>query len=327
MSISKIRVSIEKKKLDLRVNWKLSRNETLYKENFFITITDGKFSGTGEIAPNIRYQENEELILENFSKFQKLDLESLSLQEHIQQENFCHSFKFGASSAVVHFHSQRTKRSIHELLGIDAPESISTSFSIPIMEEEKLPDYIESIKRFSFIKVKINKDNAISFVKEISRHTDKPLRVDGNEAWDSLGEYLEFENAVKELNIQFIEQPFKASMVETYQKLKPISLFEIMADESIESDVDMKEIGSQFHSVNIKLMKASSYQNAISLLREAKKYNLKTMIGCMIESSLGISSALQISSLGNYFDLDGSLLLKNDPYNLTLESEGSLRLN
>ena len=182
------------------------------------------------------------------------------------------------------------------------------------------------MKEFSYIKVKVNKENSISFVKKIASCTNKPLRVDGNEAWNSLEDYLIFEDAIKDINIEFIEQPFKASMIETYKSLKPISRFQIMADESIETNVDMESIASQFHSVNIKLMKASSYKNTISLLTEAKSYGLKTMIGCMIESSLGISCALQLTSLGDYFDLDGSLLLKNDPYKMIHLEDGSLSL-
>ena len=215
----------------------------------------------------------------------------------------------------------------YDLEGIN--NHIKKNNEIIIIEFEELTniiDYINQIKRFPFIKIKVDNKNAVSFVKSIAKFTDKPLRVDGNEAWESLEEYLFFENEVKDLNIQFIEQPFPSTRVDLYTQLKSISKFDIMGDESIEDNADFEKLSLQFHSINIKLMKASGYYNAIFLLKEAKKYKLKTMIGCMIETSVGISSAIQLSSLADYFDLDGSLLLKNDPYNKFIEKNGQLSL-
>jgi L-alanine-DL-glutamate epimerase-like enolase superfamily enzyme len=319
-----MKIELIEKELELRVNWKLSRNETTVKNNFFIII-ENEF--IGEIAPNIRYGEKVATIKENFNLLMKEDITLKDLKVIWSKNDYCHSFKFGVESALVAFEADKNKQSISNYLKINDPlENIPTSFSIPIMEEQMLEDYIAKIERFPFIKIKVNKNNAISFVNSIAKYTDKPLRVDGNEAWENLEEYLIFENEIKDLNIQFIEQPFPASSSEEYIKLKPISKFEIMGDESIEENADFEKLSLQFHSVNIKLMKASGYYNAIKLLKEAKKYKLKTMIGCMIETSIGISSAIQLSSLADYFDLDGSLLLKSDPYNKIFEKNGKLSL-
>jgi L-alanine-DL-glutamate epimerase-like enolase superfamily enzyme len=321
-----MKISISKKELELKVNWKLSRNETLVKENFFITAEDGGYKGMGEIAPNIRYGETSDVIISDFEKIKNIKFDSKLFSKQIKQLNLCHSFSFGLESALVHLESIKANVSVFEYLNLAEPPKVSTSYSVPIMEECELKEYLQKIERFDYIKIKVSRDNAESFVKAIARLTDKPLRIDGNEAWDNLESYLIFEKSIEHLNIQFIEQPMKSSMVEEYKKLKPISKFEIMADESIESDVDMQLISQQFHSVNIKLMKASGYHNAIKLLTEAKSLGLKTMIGCMIETSLGISSAINIASLGDYFDLDGSLLIKNDPYDLIQESKGILKI-
>jgi L-alanine-DL-glutamate epimerase-like enolase superfamily enzyme len=319
-----MKIELIEKELELKVNWKLSRNETTVKNNFFIVIEDVFI---GEIAPNIRYNETPKLIKANFIQLQKHLIELQNLEQIWEQGSYCHSFKFGVESALVAYEAFQNNQSISDFLKIPKPlNKIPTSFSIPIMEENLLEAYIAKIDRFPFIKIKVNKDNAISFVKSIASFTNKPLRIDGNEAWNSIEDYLKFENKIKDLNIQFIEQPFPAKNVDDYIKLKSISRFEIMGDESIEENVDFDLLSKQFHSVNIKLMKASGYFNAIRLLKEAKKYKMKTMIGCMIETSIGISSAIQLSSLGDYFDLDGSLLLKSDPYNRIFESLGELSL-
>ena len=319
-----MKIELIEKELELKVNWKLSRNETTIKNNLFIVV-ENEF--IGEIAPNIRYGETVELIKSNFNNLLKERVSLNSLNEIWKGSHYCHSFKFGVESALVAFEAYKSKQSISAFLKIEDPlENIPTSFSIPIMEEHLLEDYINQIKRFPFIKIKVDNKNAVSFVKSIAKFTDKPLRVDGNEAWESLEEYLFFENEVKDLNIQFIEQPFPSTRVDLYTQLKSISKFDIMGDESIEDNADFEKLSLQFHSINIKLMKASGYYNAIFLLKEAKKYKLKTMIGCMIETSVGISSAIQLSSLADYFDLDGSLLLKNDPYNKFIEKNGQLSL-
>ena len=137
---------------------------------------------------------------------------------------------------------------------------------------------------------------------------------------------MKFYEKVKYLPIEFIEQPFPASMKEEYKELKKIINHELMADESIEDVADFSELSLMFHSINIKLMKTGSYFKARDLMKEAKKYQMKCMVGCMIETSLGISSAMNLASFGDYFDLDGSLLLKNDPYSMIKEENGNIIL-
>ena len=318
---------LEKIKLDLKVNWKLSRNETLFKENFIFKIINDDKVFSGEIAPNIRYNETAEKIQQDFDNFLKDYAVTDDISSFLYTTQYSHSFQFAVESAFVHFNSALSECSVSGYLGLEDPEAIYTSYSIPIMEEDKLKDYIEQIQRFKYIKIKVNKDNAVSFVKSIARLTSVPLRIDGNEAWTDLDSYKNFEEEIKDINVQFIEQPFSASMIEEYIALKPVSRFEIMGDESIEQVVDFDLIAKQFHSINVKLMKAGGYSKAIDLLTGAKKRGLKTMLGCMIETSLGISSAMNLASLADYFDLDGSLLIKKDPFNLITESNGSLSLN
>ena len=305
----------------MRVNWKLSRNETLFKENFIITLKEKGQEAQGEIAPNIRYQETPQKISSDFDELtQRLKTEKLD--SILNSNNFCNSFNFAVDSALIHLRAKEKELKVYEFLSLTKPSPIQTSYTVPIMEEDELADYLKKIERFNFIKIKVNKDNSISFCKAIAKLTNKALRIDANEGWDSLEDYLKFEAAISDLNVEFIEQPFPSDRVDLYKNLKAISKYLIIADESITNTVDFDEIESCFHGINVKLMKAGSYSQAISFLKEAKKRNLKTMLGCMIESSLGISCALNLYELVDYFDLDGSLLIKNDPYNLILEENG-----
>ncbi|MCT4640762.1 MAG: hypothetical protein N4A33_00590 [Bacteriovoracaceae bacterium] len=320
-----MKVFLEKIKLELKVNWKLSRNESLFKENYILKLEDKKFVSFGEIAPNIRYEETKELIENNFLTL-KQRLKTQTLTCIINCNNFCNSFSFALSSAYTHLEAKKKNLETWKFLELQHPIKVKTSFSVPIMEEGLLRDYLKSLKRFYYIKIKVNQENAIRFVSVVSKLTKSALRIDANEGFDSLEKYLEFEKSLDGLNIDFIEQPFKAKDVELYKRLKPISKYPIIADESVEDDMDIETIKECFDGINVKLMKARSYENAIRLLRLARENGLKTMIGCMIETSLGISCGLNLASLCDYFDLDGSLLIKNDPYDLIEEKNGFLSI-
>ena len=136
----------------------------------------------------------------------------------------------------------------------------------------------------------------------------------GYEAWTNVEDFFKFEQKIKHLNIEFIEQPFFAKDFHLYKDCKNKTHFPMMADESCTSDVDIQKLSHGFHMLNIKLMKTGGPLLAIKQLNEARALGMKTMIGCMIETGLGISQAKYLASLCDYFDLDGNLLLQEDPY-------------
>lgn len=321
-----MKLNIEHFKLYLKVNWKLSRNEALHKDNFVITLSNNGLEGRGEVAPNIRYGETPESILNDFN-----GLPSFSSPEEMIKycldSNLAHSLKCGLNCAATELIAKKSSKSIEEVLGISVSESpLLTSISVPIMESSLLDGYLSGLKRFSFVKVKVGEENAVGLVRAISKITSRPLRIDANEGFTSAENFLSFAKDVENCNIQFVEQPFPAADVESYKKIRGQCSFEIMADESIEDHADFSQLAQLFDSVNIKLMKTGGYHKALELIAQAKKHGMKVMLGCMIESSLGIACAMRLASLGDYFDLDGSLLIKDDPFGLIEEKEGRLTL-
>jgi len=317
-----INITFKKYQLDLKVNWKISRNESLFKENYICEITDGARVGLGECAPNVRYGESTELIESQIELIQKCS-SVVELKNLFGTYSFAHSLECATRDALLNFEVD----DLYSYLKISPYQSMSTSFSIPILKKEEIADYVKRNHEYDVYKIKITNLKDVDLVKELSLQTNKPIRIDANEGFLSLKEYLEFENEIKDLNIELIEQPMPSSMLDEYIELKKETRFNIMADESIEKDVDFKELVLGFHSVNIKLQKCGGMENAAELAKEAKKHNLKVMFGCMIETSLGISHALNLSSIADYLDLDGSLLLKNDPFNLISLDGGKIKLN
>ncbi len=318
---------IEPLKLELKYTWKISRNSSDFKQNFVVVCTDGKLDGLGEIAPNIRYGETSEKILSSFEKV-KVFLKIASNLSHTEFEHklsllqIPNSLKFGIESAYVMYLARKANKSIPEFLNIKQNDKIHTCYTLPIMPLNELKEFYEEyeLERFSFLKVKVNAENALENVSKISEFTKQTLMIDGNEAWTNPDEVIKFE-------IEFIEQPLPSSEIDAYKYLKSKSALPVMADESAIDYPNFDELAMQFHGINMKLMKAGSYINGLRIIEESKKRNLKTMVGCMVESTLGISSAFYIAALTDYADLDGCLIVANENFNLLKEKKGQFELN
>ncbi len=323
-----IRFDLEKIKLPLQYSWAISRGSTDFKENFFVHVYSGNVKGRGEIAPNKRYGETPELIEKQFDIFARaynedeLSIEAFS--QFLEKSELCQSLKFGLESAYTHCLLNKEGQSVHSYFNLEKPGALKTSFSIPILKLEKVRDLIEQKKQFHVLKIKVDHQSAYELVDFVSRYTSLPLRIDANEAFDDYDQLMNFLSKLKEKNIEFIEQPFPSHMENEYKTLKKESPYMIFADESIINNANFQKLSQQFHGVNVKLMKAGGYQKAVELLKKARENGLKTMLGCMIETSLGIFSAMELSSLADYYDLDGHLHLKQDPIGCIAEDRGFL---
>lgn len=313
-------ISLEKIHLPLKVNWKLSRNETTFKENFIVHLQTDLGDFRSEIAPNIRYGETLESITKQFSDWKEhtnCSLMSLGNDLH-------HSLRFGLESVLLSYEAQKKGVNLADYLGLSPWVKKETSFSMPIIPVGEIKEYLEKITRFHHLKIKVNAETGTEMLLEIAKYTQAKLRVDGNEAWSDYDEFMRFQDRVSHLNIELMEQPFPSRCVDEYKALKPLSRFELLADESIEDVGDFEELSKQFHAINIKLMKTGSLIRAKELIARANEYSMKTMLGCMIETSIGISYGMLFSGMVDYLDLDGYLLIKDEPFRLIKEEEGIL---
>lgn len=303
---------IKKINLKLKTTWKISRNSSDEKENFIISFNGHE----SEVAPNVRYYEDSKLIESHFKELKKTTKMNLT---------WANSFQSAINNVLL---KHENNGDLYKALDIPKVEAVKTSFSIPIMEPDQVQDYLKKNSQFHFYKLKVSDENSFHLLQEVVKQTDKPIRVDANEGFKSLEAYLDFQNKIKDFNIEFIEQPFPVGMKEAYKSLYPQSLFPVIADESVLLDFKGEEFQKMFHGINIKIMKCRGLETAKRLLLKGKQFGLKTMVGCMIESSLGISEAMSLAALADYIDLDGSLLVENDPYaHLIRVEEGHLILN
>jgi L-alanine-DL-glutamate epimerase-like enolase superfamily enzyme len=207
------------------------------------------------------------------------------------------------------------KKPLYALWGLDPTQNPPTSFTIGI---DKLDIVIEKTKQaaeFKFLKIKLGGSNDKPIIEAIRSVSNQPLFVDANQGWKSKEEALHMIEWLAPQNVILVEQPMLKSQRDDMEWLKQRSCLPLIADESVQRLGDIETVKSLFHGINIKLMKCTGLNEARAMITEARKYNLKILLGCMTETSCGISSAAQIASLADWCDLDGALLIKNDPFN------------
>lgn len=325
-----MKIWLEKIHLDLKVNWKLSRNQTTFKENFIVHLKTSDSHFRSEIAPNIRYGETEANILTEFEDWlSNVSVASItdidSLKEALLPIKL-HSLRFGLESAILSYLAASEKKSLREYLSLPDTKSAATSFSMPIIPVNEIADYLKPLSRFHSLKIKVNAETGQDMLREIRKYTSAKLRVDANEGWTDLDQFMKFQESLSGMNIELIEQPFPSSMTSEYKELKKHTPYRLLADESIEDVGNFSELSKQFHAVNIKLMKTGSLIKARDLLLEAKSYQMDAMMGCMIETTIGISYGMLFTGMVEYVDLDGFLLIKDEPFKLVDETDGLLAL-
>jgi glutamate racemase len=321
--------SIRELELELKFPWALSRGVSEKKTNLIIKVGKDDLFGEGEIAFNDRYDESKEDILKGFNKFIEVGgaVESLeSLINIIMGIEIPASLRFGIESAFVHYLSALSGKAVHQLLGVNRVNSVETSFSIPIMPIGQFEGFISehNLGRFSSIKIKVNDENCVDAVTELRRIYEGKIRIDANEAWKDPEQVLKAAETMLSHSVDFIEQPMPAWCHDEYLYLKKNISIALFADESLTFQDVNDYYKERFDGVNIKLMKSGGYMKALQQIKRARDIGLKTMMGCMIETSLGISSAINVAFAMDYYDLDGCLLIKDDPYNLIIEEKGRL---
>ena len=322
--------SVEKFDLPLRFDWKISRGSSQQKTIFILRIQQGKYQGLGEVAFNKRYGESEESIDKGLKEFIQKSEKISRLEDllaFMEELKLDYSLRFGIESAWTRLEARIKNVSVARYLGLKEVRSVKSSFSLPIMETGQIAEFIESLqlKRFSTLKVKVN-ENAVETVREVAKHYSGPLRIDPNEVWTDPDQVLRFIEAIKGIELEFLEQPLPAGLDDELLYLKKKSSVVLVADESLTHEGVTSYHADRFHGVNVKLMKAGGFVPALNQLRKARELGMKTMLGCMIETSVGISAAMELAQDVNYLDLDGFLLLKEDPFGLVREAGGELFL-
>ena len=317
-------------RIELKHTFGISRSENEWYDVLFIYIKDGAIIGRGEAAPSVRYDETIQKIIPIIKNSIRLpdDLtDRKTIWEFIRPQLMgIKALEAGFSMALWDWWGQKIGRPIFELLSVKSKMLPLTSYTISIGGFDELGAKLEEAKPYSILKVKLGTPKMDKeIITEIRRHTEKLIRVDANEGWTE-DVALEMSFWLADRNIEFIEQPFPAKDLNSSIELKKKSPLEIFADENSLNSNDIKPIRHAFHGINIKLMKCGSLEEGKKMIDVARENGLKVMLGCMVETSVGITNASHLAGEVDFVDLDGNLLIKNDPYSGVLVNNGRLVL-
>lgn len=201
-------------------------------------------------------------------------------------------------------------RQLHEIWGLDTENSPETDYTIGIDSIENMVNKMKE-KPWPVYKIKVGVPNDIEMVTELRKHSESIFRVDANAGW-TLEEALQKIPVLKHLGVEMVEQPLAKDNWEEMKILYEASALPLFADESCVTEADVEKCAGHFHGINIKLTKCSGITPARRMIEKARALNLKIMLGCMNESSVGTAAIAQLAPLVDYVDMDGTLLLAED---------------
>jgi len=287
-----------------------------------VRLTDAGTAGLGEAPTTRRYKESVERI-EEFLK--RVDATKLSFGDVEGTTAYLDtlapvsvSAKCAINTALLDGAARLARKPIYDLLGLGFTEKKHvTSLTIGIDSPEKIREKTMDAAAYPALKIKLgvpeDREN-MAAVRSVA--PSKRVRVDANEGWATKEDALrQIEWLAKDGHVDFVEQPMHASTPPAdLAWLKSRSPLPLFGDESYHDAKDVAQCAECYHGVNVKLVKTGGISGAFEALKAARKAGLQTMIGCMIESSICISAAAHLAELTNYLDIDGNILITNDPY-------------
>ncbi len=235
--------------------------------------------------------------------------------------------KAAVDIALHDLYGKILNKPLHKLLGYERDNTPFTSFTIGIDTPEIIKQKVKEAEEYEILKIKLGTDNDEELIKTIRDITDKPLTVDANQGWDDKYKALDFVDWLSQQNVLFVEQPMPKDMIEDNAWLTEHSPLPTFADEAVRRVEDIKNVFGVYSGINVKLMKSTGIREAHKMLIAGRSLGLSLMLGCMTETSCAISAAAQLSSLVDYADLDGALLIKNDLFDGIKILDGKVVLN
>jgi len=326
-----VRLSFERFDLQLRHVFRIARGASTVDPVVIVRLEHDGVVGLGEAAPSRRYGES----IDTVGKFLKA-IDASRFEDPFQVESILSSVdamapgnRAAKASVDIALHDWVGKRlgvPLYRLWGLDARKTPITSFTIGIDTPEVVERKVREAEEYSILKVKLGGENDEEMMKVIRRATKKALRVDANEGWKTRETAVEKIKWLEQEGVEFVEQPMPASDLAGTAWVRERVNLPLIADENCLRLADIPPLRGAFDGINIKLMKCTGVREAVAMIQTARACGLKAMAGCMIETSVGISAAAQFSPMLDYADLDGNLLISNDPFEGVLVQGGRLVL-
>jgi L-alanine-DL-glutamate epimerase-like enolase superfamily enzyme len=328
-------INITRINLELLHTFRIARSADDVRESLLVSLRDEDLIGVGEAAPMSRYGQSAGSAAKALQtvadplKDSAGELDRDLISEIIAPIGESFGKEKAALAAIDialwDLMGKRAGLPIHRIMGLEPSDTPLTSYTIGIDSPRVIRKKVEEAEQFPVLKVKMGLEKDYEIMEQIRGLTDRPVRIDANEGWTK-EEALDKILWLQEQNVEFIEQPLPVDQLDDTRWLAERVALPLFADESIETIDDIPRLQGAFSGVNIKLMKCGGITEALRLIESARDHGMMIMLGCTIESSIGITAAAQISPLVDYADLDGNILIGNDPAAGVTVEEGKLIL-
>lgn len=304
------------KDLRLKHTFTIAHQSRDVQDTVIVKLEDGGIFGLGETTTNSFYGMTAENITERLEAGRKM-VENGNWQ-HPEQlwetgKDIFRKNPFAQCALDMAFWDLFTKqqgKKLYEYLGLDPSNIPVTNYTIGIDTVEKMVAKMKEMD-WPLYKIKLGTDHDLEIIRELRKHTDSIFRIDANCAWTA-EQAIRNSEELAHLGVEFMEQPLGKDDLDGMKEVFRYSKLPVMADESCIVEADVAKCHGLFHGINIKLVKAGGITPALRMLQEAKSLGMKTMVGCMTESSIGISAIAHIAPLLDYVDMDGAMLLVED---------------
>ncbi len=301
------------------------------RDSVIISLQAEGETGWGEATTISYYGITKRYLIDILTKMQK-DLINCPLTHPSDVYHFLyprysqHPFALCAVDMAAHdLYGKSNQLRICDFYQVSNQSMPPSSLTIGIMEIAKAIHFVQH-NPWPIYKLKLGSENDLELVMTLRKHTDSPFRVDANSGW-SLEKTIIMAEKLKDLGVEFIEQPIAADNKVAIRELAKKCVLPLAADESCHTLEDVDFCLENYEIINIKLMKCGGITPALRIIKKVREAGKLLMIGCMTETSIGISAASQIISLVDYADVDGALLTANDPATGALIQNGNIILS
>jgi L-alanine-DL-glutamate epimerase-like enolase superfamily enzyme len=319
-------------RLNLQHTWTTTMSSSAYRDTLHVAYSRDGITGHGEGAPIVRYHEDAVSAQKAVESVRKMLLAGNPMQfSKLMADVFREikgewAGKAAMDIAIMDWVGQKLGIPLYTYFGLDPKDTPLTTFSIGIDTPEITKQKTLEAAAYPVLKVKVGLATDEPTIEAVRSVTKKPLRVDANEGWKDKEEAVRKINWLEKMGVEFIEQPLPAEMIEETRWIRSRVHIPIIADEACQHASDIPKLKEAYDGVNVKLDKSGGMLEAYRMISIAKSLGMKTMLGCMISSSVSVTAAAHLSPLVNYADLDGNLLIANDPYHGVRVEKGKLIL-
>lgn len=326
-----LRLTAEVLELRTRHPFIIARGGQSDYRTVWVKLTDAEGNeGWGEAAPTKFYGETAETVLAALGVYAAAlpsDPFALEATERalLAAMGGNAAARVAISTALHDLVAKRAGVPLWKYWGLDAARAPRSTFTIGIDTIEKMRDKVREASEYPILKVKLGTDRDVEILSTLRDATDRELRVDANCAWTAR-QAIRMLPVLDEFGVTVLEQPVAPTDLDGFLEIRRRSSVPVIADESCRTAADIPPLVGRVDGVNLKLAKLGSLREALRAIAVARAHHLQVMLGCMIESSIGITAAAHVAPLVDIVDLDGAALLANDPFKGATIDGGQLTL-